>query len=210
MSALRAALEARGFHTAHDKLAAVLRVLVKAPPAPGPEIEWSSPRADVRFREVCMLSVTGNERDWDGARQALEKFVWNDPELLRELFRPYQRQAMQAALTEAARLLREQQQGAGQSSVADHNPHARPRRSNAGAEAVAKVARVSMLDTFRVNGQRIGDVTPREANEWAGSRERDARFVRALTANLPADVPIRRYRTPDEANAIYQEVAAND
>ena len=72
-----------------------------------------------------------------------------------------------------------------------------------GMAAVGAVAAASLLDTFRVNGQAIGDLTAREAVQWAGSRERDARFVRLLVENLPPDLPIRRFRTADEAAEFY-------
>lgn len=78
-----------------------------------------------------------------------------------------------------------------------------------GAVAVMAVARLSLLDTFKVNGQSIGDLTSAEAVRWAGSRERDARFVRMLTANLPPDQPIKKYRTGDEAAAIYAQAEAS-
>ena len=72
-----------------------------------------------------------------------------------------------------------------------------------GMAAVGAVAAASLLDTFRVNGQAIGNLTAREAVQWAGSRERDARFVRLLVENLPPDLPIRRFRTADEAAELY-------
>ena len=72
-----------------------------------------------------------------------------------------------------------------------------------GMASVGAVAAASLLDTFRVNGQAIGDLTSREAAQWAGSRERDARFVRLLVENLPLDLPIRRFRTADEAAKLY-------
>lgn len=75
-------------------------------------------------------------------------------------------------------------------------------------QTIATEVRMSRLDTFVVNGQKIGDLTPMEANAWASSRERDARFVRILTANLPADRPIREYRTGDEADEIYSRAEA--
>lgn len=76
-------------------------------------------------------------------------------------------------------------------------------RHTGGMAAVGVVAAASLLDTFRVNGQAIGDLTAREAVQWAGSRERDARFVRLLVENLPPDLPIRRFRTADEAAELY-------
>ena len=100
------------------------------------------------------------------------------------------------------------QSAEGQVAVGDHESHAPRALAAAGAAAVSAVARLSLLDTFKVNGQAIGDLTAAEANKWAGSRERDARFVRLLTANLPPDQPIRKYRTPDDTQALYAQAEA--
>lgn len=96
----------------------------------------------------------------------------------------------------------------GQDVYVGHAAHAPRASAMAGAAAVSAVARLSLLDTFKVNGQPIGDLTPAEANKWADSRERDSRFVRLLTANLPQDQPIKKYRTPDEAQALYAQAEA--
>ena len=72
----------------------------------------------------------------------------------------------------------------------------------------ATMVRMSKLDTFVVNGQKIGDLTAAEATRWAGARERDARFVRMLTANLPPDRPIRQFISADEADKIYAAAEA--
>jgi hypothetical protein len=75
--------------------------------------------------------------------------------------------------------------------------------------ALARTAvKLSKLDDFMVNGQPIGDLTPEEANGWAASRERDARFVRLLTAGLPAGRPIRQFRKGDEADKLYAAAEA--
>lgn len=68
----------------------------------------------------------------------------------------------------------------------------------------ATIARLSMLDKFKVNGQPIGDLTPVEAVAWAASRERDVRFVKLLTAGVPEDRRIRDHVRPDEADKLYE------
>jgi hypothetical protein len=69
--------------------------------------------------------------------------------------------------------------------------------------------RLSLLDTFRVNGQPLGDVTPAEARLWAQARgrqaRRDARFVELVTAGLPDGLPIRRFRRDDEVAAAFSQ-----
>lgn len=211
MSSLIARLEAAGHHLADDKLRIICRALVKHPPAaPQSETAWSYPSAERRFQEACMLAVNCNPRDWDGAREALTKAVWNDAELLRELFKPFLGQAVQLALTNAATALRKEMEpvapGAGHQLPGNRVGGARP--SNAGAAAVAAAARASILDTFRINGQAIGDVTPAEAAAWARSQRRDVRFVEALIANLPPTEPIRKWRKPEDAAALYAQAEA--
>jgi hypothetical protein len=79
----------------------------------------------------------------------------------------------------------------------------------AGARAVAAVVRLSLLDTFRINGQPLGDVTPAEARLWAEARgrqaRRDARFIELIIAGLPDGMPIRRFRRDDEAQAAFAQ-----
>lgn len=70
---------------------------------------------------------------------------------------------------------------------------------------VKTAAKLSKLDTFLVNARPIGDCTPEEAEGWAGSRERDARFVRLLISGLPPDRPIRESIKADEADSIYEK-----
>lgn len=77
------------------------------------------------------------------------------------------------------------------------------RQAAAMAAKVETIKRMSKLDTFIVNGQKIGDLTPKEAVAWASSRERDARFVRMLTANLPSDRPIRDFVSAVDADDLY-------
>lgn len=191
--------------------------------------------AEERLRRIALDAVRSNPRNWDGARDALYAAVRSDAALLWELFAPFRHQAVQMALTAAASELRRAetpvrglegraivvvptmevlpappkdapatgQGGPGQPSSADQS-------ARAGAAAVVAAVRRSLLDTFRVNGSPIGDITPREATAWAGARERDARFVRALVENLPPDEPIRKWRTADEAEALYAKAETGD
>ncbi len=178
-----------------------------------------------RLRQEAKDAIRSSPRNWDGAKDALYGKIRNDAGLLWELFAPYRSQAVQLLLTQAAAEVREEERpyvvardgvGGGRKPEADgergvghtkndtHGPSARPSRSH-GMDAVASVARLTLLDTFRVNGRAIGDLTPEEANAWAGSRERDARFVRLLTANLPPGHIIREFRTGDEATQLYAQ-----
>ena len=60
---------------------------------------------------------------------------------------------------------------------------------------------LSLLDEIRLDGRSIGDMTPNEARTWARGQAKHVRFVTLITANLPADEPIRRYHT-DEAEIV--------
>lgn len=88
-------------------------------------------------------------------------------------------------------------------------PAAKPAQSQeatrAAMETVATNTAASLLDTFKVNGQSIGDLTPREVEGWANSRRRDARFAQLLIAGLPPTKIIRRFRTAEEAATLYQQ-----
>jgi hypothetical protein len=80
-------------------------------------------------------------------------------------------------------------------------------KKRAAAAVIVKTAvKLSKLDTFLINGQPIGDCTPEEAEGWAQSRERDARFVRALIHGCPAGRPIRESRKPTEADKLYDKL----
>lgn len=81
------------------------------------------------------------------------------------------------------------------------------------ARAAARIAteiKLSRLDTFKINGRPIGECTAAEANGWASSRERDARFVRMLTANLPPGRPIKEFVRGEDADALYQRAEADN
>lgn len=84
---------------------------------------------------------------------------------------------------------------------------ARPAARPDDTAGLRRVARLSRLETFTVNGQPIGRLTPREALGWAGARERDARFVRLLCANLPPDSSIAAFRTPEDADRLWDLAA---
>lgn len=77
------------------------------------------------------------------------------------------------------------------------------------ADIVAKVVvKLSMLDTFKVNGQPVGDCTPEEAEGWATSRERDARFIRMLIQPCPPGRPIRESWLGEDADRLFEKERA--
>lgn len=132
MTLLADKLRAAGLVPAPERLAEIIRGLVRNPPPQAAPQDWSDPAADARLKEVALNAVRQSPRNWDGARDALFKAVRNDASLLWALFEPFRNQAAQAALTAAATELRREQmaregQGrAGQRSNGDRQLDARP------------------------------------------------------------------------------------
>ena len=217
MSALANAFEAAGYKSVEEQLALIAKRVVQMPASNyhEPLNDFDHDTQQRRLLEVAKASVQASPRNWDGAKDEFYKRVRNDATLLWTLFAPYRAQAAQQMLTQASQELRDaglaarsKKDAGGQSSSEDQERHAPSAPTTAqkrqAMEVRSNVAKLSMLDTFKVNGQPIGDLTPTEANKWAGARERDARFVRMLTQNLPPDQPIRKYRTDaDEVAAFY-------
>ncbi|MBU8540860.1 hypothetical protein [Falsiroseomonas tokyonensis] len=232
MTVLADALRSAGFSTATERLARLARKIAATDWPITPPVAWTDHVAALRLKEVALSAVKSNPRNWDGARDALFKAVRADPSLLWEMVAPFRNQAAQMVLTAAATEMRREElarqgQGAGHTRSDYQAGHARPSTNApakgqggsghrgagnheqiAGAAAITAAVKRSLLDTFLVNGQPIGNLTPREADAWAASRERDARFVRRLTENLPPDQPIRAFRTAEDAERIYQDAEA--
>lgn len=166
-----------------------------------------------RLMDIAKKAVREHPRDWAGAQEALYRAVNDDVALLWALFEPHRLVAIQRLLTEASSIVRSEDKP--QPPKADNDIRDRQRSQEklddrvadasrrSGMDTVGRVAALSMLDTFMANGRAIGDLTPREAVKWAGARERDAKFVRMLIANVPQDDPIRKWIKPDEANSLY-------
>lgn len=218
--AMAMALSAAGYKPVGERLLDALLFAFDRPETIAqPELERPNPRQLARLEEAALAAIKQSPRNWDGAKDALYKLVRNDADLLWEMFQKHRSTEAHRLLTEAAatyraaelakesiRALPSQGSGAGQFINERHDQAARPaRKSSAGIAAIAAVAQASLLDTFRINGRPIGDLTAIEATQWAAARERDARFVRMLTANLPADAPIRKFRTADDAAAIFAQ-----
>ncbi len=66
----------------------------------------------------------------------------------------------------------------------------------------------SILKTFIINGKPLGEVSAGEARGWASSRERDVKFIRALTEGLHDSLIIGGYRTDAEAAKVYKQASS--
>lgn len=160
-----------------------------------------------RLMQMATTAMVQSRRNFDAARDAFLRAVRNDPDALWALFEPYRREAVLAILAQAGRRVRESEP-----VMARRAEPAMPRQSVSHAPAVAAlaaVATVSLLETFRINGQPLGDVTVEQARAWSKRRKRDVVFVEMLTANLPGHDTIRRWRTPEDARRIYEEATAD-
>ena len=67
-------------------------------------------------------------------------------------------------------------------------------------DAIATMARLTRLDTFKINGVPIGSCTAGQVRAWAASRKRDSqlalrdeRIAMALSSNIPSGDIIRDY-----------------
>lgn len=209
--------------------------LIDPPAVPVGPVESASSRLEA----ICRQAVRNNPGNFYLAKQHVINAVRGDAELLLELFAPFREMALQRALSAAVAADRHvapasasvAASGAGlrpsenRSSFARPTPATRPisfprhptpavrptyrAPSPAAMGAVVATVRRSLLDTFVINGQPIGDVTAREASAWASSKERDSKFVRLLVENLPPDQPIRKYRTDDDAASLYAKAGGS-
>lgn len=100
--------------------------------------------------------------------------------------------------------------GGGRLPAVDHDAAAPSAESIAarGAAITAAAAR-SLLDTFMVNGRPIGDVSAGEAKSWARNRKVEWRFVELITAGVMDNQPLRRWVTPEEADAALRRAQAD-
>ncbi len=79
--------------------------------------------------------------------------------------------------------------------------------SGRNAESIAAAAVVvtkSLLDTFQVNGQPIGDLTAREVLASAETDARNARFKTMLCTGLPPKGKLRDYLKPADADRAWR------
>lgn len=66
-----------------------------------------------------------------------------------------------------------------------------------------RIARLSVLRTFRVNGRPLGEVTGLEARSWLRNHDRDGRFVRLIVEAVPDTMQINACVSEDEADKLF-------
>jgi len=75
----------------------------------------------------------------------------------------------------------------------------KPRVSLGIAAGVARSLKLSILDTFRLNGVPIGDCTGEEIATWADNNDKQSRIARAIGQGVPPTMKARDVLTADEA-----------
>ena len=181
-----------------------------------------------RLREIAVEVLAAHGTSRIAAANALYARVRHDADLLDGLFEPYRELALRRLLGGVESEMRREEMarqervlgggqtnpddrrgnapGGGRLSTDDHAsrapaPHHTNRR--AAQDTVGAVLRLTMLDTFRIDGMPIGDVQAGVARAWARREGRHVRWVTMLTSNVPAFDPIRRWITPDVADDMW-------
>lgn len=90
----------------------------------------------------------------------------------------------------------------GQNAVASAAVPQKPSRVRYGI--VETVARLSILRTFKINGQALADVTGAEARAWLKSHQRDGRFVALVSYQVPDEIKIGTLVPEDEADKLFK------
>lgn len=155
-------------------------------------------------------AIMAHPKDYDAAYAMFRAAVYADRDLVVAAFARFEEAALRPLLATAAqeyhrehrpRVVRE---GGGQDTTGRRVDDATTNSAQAGRDAVAALAKRSLLDTFLVNGRPLGDVSATEARAWGGARRREARFVEILTHGIHDDRPLRVYIKADEADAAFK------
>jgi len=186
-----------------------------------------------RLRALAIMAMSANASSNERVKEVIIEAVRHDLDLTWALFEDYAKMAagkyliaLQHAMRQAEKARGEAGQsnyetqeavapaargGGHQAGSANQDYHAPSPRSapitpeqREAKKRTAEIYRLSLLETFTIDGRAIGDWQAGEARAWARRTGRHVRFVELLTANMPADDPIRRWITPDEAAAAWQ------
>ena len=192
-----------------------------------------------RLREIAIEVLAAHGTSRIAAANALYARVRHDADLLDGLFEPYRELALRRLLGGVESDMRreemtrqEKARGGGRIASDDHAgsapnerpgggrspfddrtlnaPVATPPNRRAAQDSVGTVLRLTMLDTFRIDGMPIGDVQAGVARAWARREGRHVRWVTMLTSNVPAADPIRRWITADDADEMWSRSVEGD
>ncbi len=173
--------------------------------------------AQQRLDAIADAAWAEHPRTMDFAREYVLREVETDAGLLWTMFKNWHRPAATFLLEASAARIRERRAAkyiSGASS-AEHTITTQPQRAGGrnaiGPSAADKAAArehvagvISKLDTYKVNGRPVGDVTPEEALSFRDAKARENRFIDLLTAGLPPHLPIRHFVRPEEAEAMWR------
>lgn len=181
-----------------------------------------SPASD-RLNEAARQAIEAHPRDYDRAYSQFKSAVMADPGLAWALFARFEEAAIRPVLAKAAQEYHAKHQprvarGGGATKPLDtsDNPprHAnhptgpgiagRPDPGKQGRDAVTAVITRSLLDTFMIGDQPLGDVSASVARAWGNARHREARFIAILTHGVPDNKPLREWIKPEEADAAFK------
>jgi hypothetical protein len=189
----------------------------------------------LRSIAIEVLAAHGTSRI--AAANALYARVRHDADLLDGLFEPYRELALRRLLGGIESEMRrdeltrqERARGGGRIASDDHAgsaPNERPGGGHkareyqipgaptppnrrAAQDSVGTVLRLTMLDTFRIDGMPIGDVQAGVARAWARREGRHVRWVTMLTSNVPAADPIRRWISAEDADDLWARSVEGD
>lgn len=185
-----------------------------------------------RLRQIAIAAMSQHATSNDVAIAAVLQAVRHDLSLTWALFAPYDSVAVKKLFADVRHELRQDakardggqsgheghggaapvvRQGGGQFMAETQGGHASSRpitlAQRAAKARTAEVIRMSLLDTFTIDGTPIGDWQAGAARTWARTTGRHVRWVEMLTNNMPPADPIRRWMTPDEAQILWQRAA---
>lgn len=189
----------------------------------------------LRLIAIEVLAVHASSRE--AAASAFYARVCHDTELLGGLFEPYRDLALRRLLGAIESEMRKYELANGRghpgrdnhavSALSDRHdggrtlaesplhdapvssPRPPPDRRGA-QEQVGAVLRLTMLDTFKIEGTPIGDMQAGAARAWARREGRHVRWVTMMTANMPAADPIRRWISAEDADALWARSLEGD
>ena len=175
---------------------------------------------EARLLILARSAVETAKGDNDKAYEALDKWIIeaNSARLERELTKEWRKLALRSLLATAFTALRADgkiRRPAPETHInttdysrtwAPGQGRSYPTPSEIQADAQRTLQR-RWFEDYKINGMALGDCTTGEAERWAYSRERDARFIRLLIMGLPDNVKIRDYRSEEDCAKCWENAA---
>lgn len=164
-------------------------------------------RADAVRRIMTKIAAEMHAAKADGGRVAADNHVQDAP-----ASRPHAQPAASQPRSGETGPIQARQPSSARPASPALSPEEKHDLTQKAREKVAETVRLSMLDTFKIDGQPIGDMNPGVVRSWAADRGREALYVKILTSGMPAVGKVRDYAKPEDADAAWkraQEEVAN-